>query len=117
MDTHQHVATGPAEYGVTQQAWVLVLLCLVAFHFTTTALYVSPPNPLKIKLINPLHAYMDPIFGQAWTLFAPNPLAHSSHLATVCKWREGDSEVESEPTEVSSGWFDKARSHVVGPAR
>lgn len=77
--------------------WGVVLLVMLVFtvHFTATAIYLTPLNPIKLALYRYVHAWMNPLFTQNWHLFAPNPLASNSSLVTKC--RSGTTE---------SGWID-----------
>ena len=55
------------------------------FHLTMTAIYLSPPNLLKIEYIDLAQKYMGPFFKQNWHLFSPDPGFSSSKLWLRCQ--------------------------------
>ena len=57
-----------------------VLVTALVTHFTVVAFSMLPANPLSHQYKYQLHRYMDPWFSQAWTLFAPNPIAVNQRL-------------------------------------
>ena len=74
-----------------------VVVCVVfLFHFTMTALYVLPFNPIKNKLNNLNVFYMEPLFTQNWKLFAPNPLSNNYYVYIQVK----------DPSGKKSKWID-----------
>lgn len=58
---------------------VLTLVWLVV-HFTLTALYVMPLNPVKMAIQPLLNATIGTYFAQDWSLFAPDPLSSTFTL-------------------------------------
>lgn len=52
----------------------LAALTVLAVHFSFTALYVAPVNPVNLQLQGAVHRYMTPLFQQNWQLFAPTPV-------------------------------------------
>lgn len=76
-----------------------VLVSVFGMHFAFTLLYLTPPNPIRIALNQPLDRYMNPYFSQSWRLFAPEPGGTDSIVLVACRVREGDATIESE-------WFD-----------
>jgi hypothetical protein len=47
---------------------------LVALHVTITFFFNAPANPIKDAARGEINGYMQPFFGQNWSLFAPNPI-------------------------------------------
>lgn len=66
-----------------------LVVALVGFlfiaHFAVTAIYLTPLNPVKLKLSPLLQAWINPLFSQNWHLFAPDPLSSNHSLVTKCK--------------------------------
>jgi hypothetical protein len=81
-----------------------LLLWLVG-HFSLTALYVMPDNPLSESLQPLLRATIGRYFEQNWALFAPNP--RESNLALLARPLTPD-EVAALPATgwPSDGWYD-----------
>lgn len=50
------------------------LVGVVAIHFAFTFLFNAPSNPVKDVLGGQVSSYMQPMFQQNWSLFAPNPV-------------------------------------------
>lgn len=69
-------------------AWIISLACLLGFHFGMTALYLTPPNPVKQAWFQPMMKYMDPLFMQNWQLFAPNPVSQHQNIFVKAKWKD-----------------------------
>ena len=85
------------KYGIM----VLAAFLFVA-HFTVTALYLTPLNPVKLRLYPYMQAWMSPLFTQNWHLFAPNPVASNYSLVTKCR----SGAVESDWINVSHAVLD-----------
>lgn len=52
----------------------VVVVGFPAIHLAITFLHNAPPNPVKESLQAEVDSYMQPFFGQNWSLFAPNPI-------------------------------------------
>lgn len=76
----------------SRSAWVrgaaVVLALVLSFHFAATALWVAPVGPLSQALAPVLNAYMQPVFQQGWSLFAPNPVNGDSELFLRARWTD-----------------------------
>ncbi|BAK18150.1 DNA-directed RNA polymerase, beta subunit/140 kD subunit [Solibacillus silvestris StLB046] len=70
-------------------AFFLLITVIFVFHFSMTALYVLPFNPLASKYNHQIQSYMNPLFTQNWQLFAPNPLSQSIYVNVQIKDTEG----------------------------
>lgn len=57
--------------------WLLV-------HFFFTAVYVMPQNPLKVMTAGVITRYIETVFTQVWTLFAPNPIQANNSVMVQC---------------------------------
>ncbi|MPY68291.1 hypothetical protein F8S09_16670 [Deinococcus sp. SDU3-2] len=70
-------------------------------HFFFTAVYVTPQNPLKVMTAGVINRYIDTVFTQAWTLFAPNPIQANTSVMVQCLHEKKES--------VQSPWLDIAQ--------
>jgi len=66
---------------------------MLAIHFGCTLLYLTPLNPLKMRLTSKLNAYMEPLFAQKWELFAPDPQPETRIFLVACRIPAGDGTV------------------------
>lgn len=71
-------------------AFFLLIVAIFTFHFSMTALYVLPFNPLSYKYNKQIESYINPLFTQNWQLFAPNPLSQSVYVNVQIKDIEGE---------------------------
>jgi hypothetical protein len=57
------------------RAGLLIAAALTVWHVWATFLWVAPPTPLR-QLVpgNLLTDYMIPLYGQSWSVFAPDPI-------------------------------------------
>lgn len=62
----------------------IVLGGLFGIHLLMTALYLAPINPMTNSYANLVHSYMEPLFSQNWSLFAPDPAKSSLQLWYRC---------------------------------
>ncbi|WP_407927792.1 DUF5819 family protein [Gracilibacillus suaedae] len=51
----------------------VIFTVLITFHTTMTIVYNFPVTPFKNKVDPIVNLYMNPLFTQRWTLFAPTP--------------------------------------------
>ncbi|AKU15387.1 DUF5819 family protein [Luteipulveratus mongoliensis] len=79
-----------------------VLLALIAAHLAATALYVARPLPLPAPARGVLTAYMEPVFKQTWSVFAPDPVSVNTSL--LVRGRTADGRV--------TPWFDVSACDV-----
>lgn len=56
------------------KVWFSILLAFTVLHSTITVFYNFPITPFAKKFNRVINTYMDPLFNQTWTLFAPNPV-------------------------------------------
>lgn len=86
---------------------------LFVFHFLVTAIYLTPLNPIKLKLDSLVNAWMLPLFRQNWHLFAPNPL--SSNHSLIVKCRIG--ETTSDWLDITSGILNRYYENRLSSAK
>lgn len=64
-------------------SWWITLVFIsgfLVFHFSLLFINDMPSNYLSIKFGRFINAYVDPIFAQNWTLFAPNPISTNDDI-------------------------------------
>jgi hypothetical protein len=60
---------------VLRRVVVTALVAVSAWHGAATYLWVAPSTPIRDMLPDGvLNSYMDPMFAQAWSVFAPEPI-------------------------------------------
>ncbi len=93
----------PLERLVTAAAG-LFTLAILALHFCLTLAYVFPLNPLKASSMPRLQTYMDTLFSQNWSLFAPNPQHTNLGVLIQCKDNRG----------ATTSWYDLEGAFLKG---
>lgn len=68
----------------------VVITVTLLFHFVLTVLYVTPLNPIKLRVQDPLMDYMLPFFDQNWSFFAPAPLTDERGLLVRARVQRAD---------------------------
>jgi hypothetical protein len=84
----------------------LVGLAVLTVHFVATALYINPVSVVGLAWHTPIAAYLEPLFRQRWSLFAPDPPLLDRRLDYQC-------EVAGEPGE----WLSRSDSLLQTHAR
>jgi hypothetical protein len=99
------------------KVFALLIAAVIGLHFLTIWLYLTPNNPLKLALWNPIHSYVHPLFAQNWQLFAPNPIAHDETMHLKVRWREAGSEKiwETDWLDITTPIFQKIHRTRIGP--
>ncbi|MFJ4094125.1 DUF5819 family protein [Kitasatospora sp. NPDC089913] len=99
-------------------AGALLAAAALGLHFTATALYNTPFNPVRESLAGPLDAYMSPLFAQDWHLFAPNPISEDSGLLVRATVVDGNGESVTTPwADVTTPHLDKLHQERFWPSR
>jgi hypothetical protein len=60
-------------------------LALLAAHFMATAIYLNPVSVIGLAWHEPIRAYLEPLFRQRWSLFAPDPPLIDRRLDYQCE--------------------------------
>nr|WP_255216322.1 DUF5819 family protein [Pseudenhygromyxa sp. WMMC2535] len=81
-------------------------LLALAFHFTVTAIYINPISVIGLAWSTEINAYLEPLFRQRWSLFAPNPPMLDRRLDYQC-------EVDGRPGE----WLSRSEGLLETHAR
>ncbi|MCA9682280.1 MAG: hypothetical protein KC457_08800 [Myxococcales bacterium] len=74
----------PERRGLARVVTVLGLLVIV-FHFTLTAVYINPVSVIGLRWRVTVTDYLEPLFRQRWSLFAPNPPMLDRRLDYQCE--------------------------------
>lgn len=90
---------------------VFLAICF-CIHFTLTALYVLPLNPVQAKGVQLINGYMHPLFIQNWQLFAPNPLSNNVYVFLKAQYSDGE---ESEWYDLSSQSYKNNQERRISP--
>jgi len=64
---------------------MVVMATAALFYLANAYLYLTPPNPVKARLVRWNDAIMHPFFAQNWHLFAPNPINRNFILTIRCR--------------------------------
>lgn len=93
------------------------LALLVTLHFGVTLAYLTPINPLKLRVFQPVKGYMEPFFSQRWTLFAPNVVAQSRTLLVACRTEDARQMRHEHPfVDITQPLRDLKRRYRLTPA-
>jgi len=91
---------------VIGSAGVFLALALI-FHFLMTALYLVPLSGPGLAARPAVVAYMEPVFAQRWSLFAPEPPLHDRRFDYECRTDD----------QRSSGWMTRSAELIDQHAR
>nr|WP_258469497.1 DUF5819 family protein [Priestia megaterium] len=95
-----------------KKVFFIVISILFVFHFSVTAFYVLPFNPIKNKINAPIFSYMHPFFAQNWQLFAPNPLSRDTYVNVQVRDKYGE---ESNWIDISTPLYDANHKNRLSP--
>ncbi|MFE8605508.1 DUF5819 family protein [Archangium violaceum] len=73
------------------------LIGVLAMHFAMTMAYLTPLNPVKLRLMPVVEGYIRPFFEQRWTLFAPNVDALTRYVLVSCRGEDAQGVVQEQP--------------------
>lgn len=90
---------------------VFLAICF-CIHFTLTAIYILPLNPVQAKGVHITNSYMHPLFVQNWQLFAPNPLSNNIYVFLQAQDSNGE---ESEWYDLSSQSYEYNQERRISP--
>jgi hypothetical protein len=74
-----------------------LLVAALVVHFTFTLAFLTPINPVKLRVLPLINSYMVPLFEQRWELFAPDPLVDTRFLLVSCRLKRPDGGIEERP--------------------
>ncbi|PAD20662.1 DUF5819 family protein [Terribacillus saccharophilus] len=70
----------------------VILTFILITHFFALLLSVIPFNPVVLKYNEQITNYVNPLFTQTWTLFAPDPISSNDALHIKLEFEEGETE-------------------------
>ncbi|TDP89729.1 hypothetical protein EDF62_3026 [Leucobacter luti] len=88
----------PANRPLVVKAFAFVAVLFTIWHIFASFLWIFPPSPLRqLAPGESLTSYMLPLFGQSWTVFAPEPINGDYHFnVRALVTDEGGQEIETE---------------------
>lgn len=78
-------------------SWATVLAAALVFHFSMTLLYLTPDNPLRVRVAGIVEGYMNPLFAQRWSLFAPDLARDDRRFYVQCRLTDTDGSFHDSP--------------------
>jgi len=92
----------------------VALICgfFLVSHFLITFFYLTPLNPVKARIWDPIQVWAKDLFAQNWSLFAPTPIHHDSAL--LVRFRTSDGR-ESEWYNISHAMINGLHRQPFGP--
>jgi hypothetical protein len=74
-----------------------LLIAALVIHYAFTLAFLTPLNPVKLRALPLINAYMVPLFEQRWELFAPDPLVDTRYLLVSCRLKREGGGVDERP--------------------
>jgi hypothetical protein len=74
-----------------------LLIGILALHFSLTMAFLTPLNPVKLRLLPVLESYINPFFSQRWSLFAPNVEARTRYILVSCRGEDAQGITHEQP--------------------
>ncbi len=94
-----------------------VLVAVLAVHFTVTLAFLTPLNPVKLRVLSSVNWYMVPLFEQRWELFAPDPLVDTRYLLVACRVADAQGNIEERPySNMTAAYRDLKQRYRLTPA-
>jgi hypothetical protein len=66
-------------------------------HFSLTLAFLTPLNPVKLRLLPLLDSYINPFFHQRWSLFAPEVEAQTRYVLVSCRGEDARGVMQEQP--------------------
>lgn len=93
------------------------LIAVLVIHFAFTIMYLTPPNPVRLRTQSVVEGYMEPFFGQGWTLFAPGVRSISTQLLVSCRLEDEQGTTRETPwANISAPYLELMRRYRFTPA-
>lgn len=78
------------------RVFLVIASLITAWHVFASFLWIAPYSPLReVVPTGMLHSYMIPMFGQSWSVFAPDPIngSYALNVRAVIEDENGEEEV------------------------
>ncbi|WP_431841739.1 DUF5819 family protein [Calidifontibacter indicus] len=98
----QPPAEPAAAIGGRARKLAAVLCAFVAFHLLMTFVYVVQQVPVPSTVRSAISSYMEPVFKQSWSVFAPDPVSYNTYFSVRAKKADGS----------TTEWFDVSRCDI-----
>ena len=97
--------------------WVtaVALGLALAAHFSLIALSILPLNPLSYRCSRAVAAYVDPLFFQRWSLFAPDPIDADNSAFARGYYHDGARELLTPWIDFTDPILERVRALPVTP--
>jgi len=95
--------------------WALLLTAFLMAHFTLIQLANMPLNPIRLALSSTINAYVNPLFTQNWSFFAPQPVDNDLSIVVRGRYSNGRTRTESSWTDVTDPLIDALRRSRLTP--
>lgn len=113
---HPEEPARPARALAARRAVVTVLALLLGWHLLASALWIAPSSPARdVVPGDTLREYMLPMFGQSWSLFAPDPVSADYYFDVRAVVGEGDDAATTEWVRASDIELSRATYHLFPP--
>ncbi len=77
-------------------------IAFVVFHLAMTFVYVVHQVPVPAAARTAIDSYMEPIFKQSWSVFAPDPVSYNTYFSIRAKKEDGS----------MTDWFNVSRCDI-----
>jgi hypothetical protein len=97
--------------------WVtaIALAVALAVHFSLIVLSILPLNPLSYRCDRAVTAYVDPLFFQRWSLFAPDPIDADNTVFARAYYHDGARELITPWVDLTDPVLERVRALPVTP--
>lgn len=94
-----------------------MLIGALVVHFAFTLAFLTTLNPLKVRALPLINAYMVPLFEQRWELFAPDPMVDTRYLLVGCRTQDPAGGLQEKPfTNMTAAFRELKHRYRVTPA-
>ena len=96
-------------------AGALALGLALAAHFSLIVLSILPMNPLSYRCSRAIAAYVDPVFLQRWSLFAPDPIDADNAAFARGYYHDGAPEIVTPWVDFTDPVLERVRALPITP--
>lgn len=104
--SHTEVSSARANLTTVKRVFIVLAALFTAFHVFSTFLWIAPTSQLReVVPGNTLNRYMIPMFGQSWSVFAPNPINGDYRLQVRAV-------VDDDGAAATTGWVNATKAEM-----